>query len=339
MRTFCRHVTACLVFWCAVAASAGGYDWVRPAGITGEKPAWGHRNGIRVGLRHEFPHGLLTIYCPPVSGGEWTTFNYLAVEPVVGGVRGQSEMEASALDRRGGKRFWSARTPDFTPRPTVPASSGTVFDLGTTEVLCVFIMIEPFENGAIPYLRLTFRSDSPFEVQIETFAAPRSARMESCVVTATMGNFARLRRLRLREGFATSHDLWPGFTGTDFAQSKDFPLDGLYRDAAGGVIFAAGPDEPDPAAVRMEGHWWDFRGRPATQYWRVDPDAVVPGLLGRVNARATYWGSDYPIPGGVSFENMELQMPFRHGERYYYGIIPWSGPTGDAIRGTPVENP
>ncbi|MCX7718687.1 MAG: hypothetical protein N2111_09860 [Candidatus Sumerlaeaceae bacterium] len=303
-----------------ISSAAAGYDWIRPEGKPGEKPAWGHRNGIRIGLRPEFPYGLLTIYCPPVSGGEWVTYNYFSVEPVVKGRRGLSELEHSALDNRAGKRMWSARNPDLTPRPTLPASGGTVFDLGTTEVLSVFIMVEPFENGAIPYLRLTFRSDSPFEVQIEAFAAPRSAPMDACIVSATMGNFARLRRLHLRDRVVTSHDLWPDFSGTDFAPSKEFPLDDLARDAAGGVVFAASPDERDPAAVRMDGHWWDFRGRPAVQYWRVDPDAVVPDLIGRVNGRATYWASDYPIPGGVSFENFELQMPFRHGQRYYYGI-------------------
>ena len=39
-----------------------------------------------------------------------------------------------------------------------------------------------------------------------------------------------------------------------------------------------------------------------------------------VNARRTYWASDNPIPGGVSFENVELIAPFRSGQSWTFGV-------------------
>jgi hypothetical protein len=73
--------------------------------------------------------------------------------------------------------------------------------------------------------------------------------------------------------------------------------------------------EYDPAVVRG----WHFAGRPGTHYWRA---AKVPGLVARVNARRTYWASEAPIPGGPSFENFELEAPWREGQAFTFGVSP-----------------
>jgi hypothetical protein len=60
-------------------------------------------------------------------------------------------------------------------------------------------------------------------------------------------------------------------------------------------------------------------GQAATQFWRA-PDQR--DLVARVNARNTYWASHAAIPGGASFENFELEAPFRAGQEFVFGITP-----------------
>jgi hypothetical protein len=42
----------------------------------------------------------------------------------------------------------------------------------------------------------------------------------------------------------------------------------------------------------------------------------------RVNGRTTYWGGNAPIPGGVSYENFELEAPFTAGQEFWFGVTP-----------------
>ena len=48
----------------------------------------------------------------------------------------------------------------------------------------------------------------------------------------------------------------------------------------------------------------------------------VPGLVARVNGRTTYWGSRAPIPGGIAYENFELEAPFAEGQEFRFGVVP-----------------
>jgi len=41
-----------------------------------------------------------------------------------------------------------------------------------------------------------------------------------------------------------------------------------------------------------------------------------------VNGRTTYWGNSGKIPGGVSYENFELQAPFSVGQEFWFGVTP-----------------
>ena len=299
--------------------------WLRPA-VTDDGtpvPAWGHAEGLRVALwPAPGPRGLVRVYAPYLGNPQDHVINFIAVEPVVAGRRGFSELEVSGLDRTRGKRLWSAdeasgAAPGQTPSP----ARGRIEREGDVETLTVFVFVEPFENGARPYLRLTFRSDRPEEVGLAAYAQPESARMDACILTATMGNYARLRRLHLKDRVATAGALWPDFRGNGFAPHARFPLEQLFRMPDGSAIVAAAPDEPNPADADyalFTPAWWKYRGAVATQYWRApDPHS---NLAAQVNGRTTYWGWHTAIPGGVAFENFELVAPFVAGQTFHFGV-------------------
>ncbi len=39
-----------------------------------------------------------------------------------------------------------------------------------------------------------------------------------------------------------------------------------------------------------------------------------------VNARYVYWRSRRPIPGGISFENVEMRERFQPGQQVIFGV-------------------
>jgi hypothetical protein len=294
--------------------------WVRPAGTAPEEPLWGHRNGIRIGVPHQHgPWGILRIFYPSITGSENTIMNFLAVEPIVDGKRCLSELEPSELDNRPGKRMWSADEPDFTPRDPLAPARGVVERHGTTETLSFYVMVEPFINKARVHLQLTFRSDRPDEVQVKSFASPGSASMSRCIITATMGNYARLRQLWLKDRCAVSRQVWPDYKDVHFTPHASFKLDQLWRNPAGDMLAAATPDEKEPWLGDAPG-FWRYTGKLATQYWTVPSDQVTSSIVVKVNGRYTYWMSENPIPGGIAYENFELEMPFRDGEYYSFGV-------------------
>ncbi len=308
-----------MLLW-ALPAMCSGVEpqWVRPCDSETTAPRWGHRHGLQVGLPGRHPRGLLYLYLKPVVQSEHV-LNFIAIEPVVNGSRAYSELEPSQLDGQNGKRFWSVDEPTLQPSDPDSLACGTVQSHGTTESLRVYVVSEPFANGAHVYLRLTFRSDRPYELELETYAAPGSAPMSHCILTATMGNYARLRKLHLENQTVTSRELWPDYRNADFAPAKDFGLDQLPRTSSGAVRVWASPDEADPASSQAPGHW-NYSGVPALQYWSLAPEEVHAETRVRLNGRYTYWMSKTPIPGGISFENFELERPFRNGERVTYGV-------------------
>jgi hypothetical protein len=251
--------------------------------------------------------------------------NFIAVEPIVKGRtdRSFSELEPSSLARGTGKVMWSVDRPgDWTPTDPARPARGVIGKENGVKTLTVFIGVEKFQSGAAVFIRLTFRQDRPCEVQIATFTQPTSKPLSYCVVTATMGNYARLRRLHLTDGVVTARDLFADatFDALGFAPHRRFGLERLARRRDGAVIFAATSDERDPAAADQTtvALGWRYFGRAATQYWRCDQPH--PGLMALVNARRTYWASSNPIPGGVSFENVELIAPFQSGQTWIFGV-------------------
>jgi len=307
--------------------------WVRPAEASEERwerlPLWGHAEGLQVGLAHAGlgPRGLLRVYAPYLGNPAGRVINYIAVEPVLRGEkqRGFSELERSGLDGVAGKRFWSVADPaEREPRSALEPVRGEIVEIDGVECLRVWIQVEPFANGARVYVRLVFRADRPHEVALAAFAHEDSKPLGHCILTATMGNYARLRNLRLAANETVSSlELWPDHRGNGFTPHATFPLSRLKRNAEGHAVVSATPDETDPAAARYAPETrphWRYAGRVATQTWRCeDPD---PALQVFVNGRYVYWNSQSPIPGGVSFENFEMVSPFRQGQEFIFAVEP-----------------
>jgi hypothetical protein len=318
-----------MALWLAIAPRLHAADgkWVRGSWHDKPTPIWGHAEGLQIGHAPPGgPRGLLRVYAPYLDQPERHVLNFIAVEPIPRGSdqRGLSELELSTLDGVRGKRFWSANTPDdATPPESAAPAKGFVENKDGTEQLCVYIFVEPFDNGAHVYLKLTFWEDRPHEVGIAAFAHEDSVPLDYCIVTATMGNYARLRRLHLAERIAVAGELWPGYQGQGFADHAKFPLAELKRDAAGRAFVSAETDEADLAAATYtfgtNGHW-KYQGKQATQSWISEqPD---PRLEVWVNGRYVYWASLSLIPGGIAFENFEMVSPFRQGEEFIFSVEP-----------------
>lgn len=304
------------------AAQAG--NWIRPVHGPDAKPRWGVPEGMQLAIPPVgLPRGLLRIYTPYLDHPRDRLVNFIAVEPIPAGSagRGYSELEPSSLDPGvPGKRLWSASALGE-PEGASPAR-GVIDVVDGVERLTVWIVVEPFDNGADVAVRVRFRADRPHEVEVAGFASDRSVALDRLILTATMGNWARLRHLRLADRVVEPDDLWPGFARTDFTEHGRFPLADLVRDGAAAIVTAEG-DESDPWSVSYAdgtAPHWHFEGRRGVQGWRVDdPD---PHLEVLVNGRWAYWASASPIPGGVAYENIEISQPFRQGAAYRFSVEP-----------------
>jgi hypothetical protein len=302
--------------------------WLRPSATFPAVPRWGHADGLQVGLAPlPGPRGLLRIFAPYLGAPhDERLLNFVAIEPVPAGEteRGYSELEWSSLDAAHGKRFWSADSLESTlPGDPVAPVRGVVSTADGVEHLTVQVVSEDFDNEARTAVTVDFRADRPHEVSLTAVRLPGSVELEYCVLTATMGNYPRLRRVGLVDGVVTPAGLWPGFGGADFAEHAVFALDRLPRNAAGEVEVTAVPDEPHPESAVYApdvAEHWKYTGRRASQTWTTaDPD---PSLELLVNARACYWASTAPIPGGPAFENVELRERFRDGTAFRLSVEP-----------------
>ena len=299
--------------------------WLRPSGDASAEPRWGHPDGLQIGIPPiPGPRGLLRVFAPYLEHPPERLVNFIAVEPIpVGQIeRGYSELEPSTLDPgHNGKRLWSADDPAAAERGGIVATArGVVESAGDTEMLTVWIGVERFDNGADVQVRVRFFADRPHEVEVSGFANDSSAPLSHLILTATMGNWARLRRLHLADRIATPAGLWLGFSGTGFTPHGRFALAELRREGEAAIVSASG-DEEDPWLVEYSADTalhWHFLGRRAVQTWRVDDPH--PELEVRVNARWSYWASASPIPGGPAYENFEIVEPFRQGTTYRFSV-------------------
>lgn len=328
-----RPITILQAGWLAFSLSAAALtaevdcNWIRGNLHGNPLPIWGHSNGLRIGLSPlPGPRGLLRVYAPYLDHPERRVINFIAVEPIPKGSthRGLSELEFSTLDYLPGKRFWSANYPcTVAPENSVDAAKGIVVTKDGQEQLSVYIFVEPFANGAHVYLKLTFWANRPHEVGIATFAYDDSVSLDYCIVTATMGNYARLRKLHLASDVAAAGELWPDYHEGGFAAHAKFVLAELIRNSEGHAIAMAETDEVDLTAASYAAgtrDHWKYKGRLAMQGWRSEqPD---PRLEVWVNGRYTYWASRSPIPGGIAFENFEMVSPFRQGEQFIFSVEP-----------------
>lgn len=320
-----------LSFLAAIAlfsSDAGEVKWLR-AGLNTNAPLWGIEGGLQFALPPAGftpgsggPRGLIRIGYPTLTNRGYDLINFIAVEPVVAGQKGFSELEKSAHDQKQGKLFWVGDA--NLPQPgEVRLDPGELKKLAPdVEELAVSVFVEKFENGAQVRLQLSQRSDRPGELKITVHSETGSAPLESCIITATMGNKARARLLFLNDGPVSSLQLYPNYRDEHFAAHRIFPLDRLPRAKNGDVLVTIANDEENPAAIQPFGrpHFWDYRGSRVLQYWRKAAADLSPGLSCAVNARFIYWGSKQEIPGGISFENFELRESFHTGQSFIFGI-------------------
>lgn len=296
------------------ATGANAADWVR-GGPDGNQPWWGLRGGVQFAIppAARGPRGLIRLLYPTLSDRKHDLINFIAVEPIVKGNRGLSELERSQLDDTAGKRF-SVDTEGI---------KGTLVHVGRrAEKLQVLIHVEPFENGAHVRLLVEQRNDRPDEIAISIQAEADSAPMEYCILTATMGNRARARLLSLKDQTVSSLRLYPDYHGPDFAPHTIYPLPKLAVTKGGDLLAAITTDERSPADVHpFPGtQRWYYGGCPVTQFWKKAKGTWRDDLHVAVNARYTYWRTLQPIPGGIAFENFELRERFYPEQQFIFGI-------------------
>ena len=302
-------------------------EWVRP-GLNTNLPIWGIQGALLWGLPPatgrppDGPRGLIRLRYPTLPQGEYDLINFIAIEPVVQGRKGFSELERSQLDPRQGKRL-RVLEPAAEDANLTNLSPGEITRLPSgAETLTVRVGIERFENGAHLALTLAQCSDAPDELELTVHAEPDSAPLEYCILTATMGNKARARRLWLKDAVVSSLELYPDYREPDFAPHHTFGLNQILRTPAGDLIAAITTDEANPSSVNPypKVPHWRYAGFPVTQFWRKPADTWRDDLRVAVNARHTYWLSRHPIPGGISFENFELRERFHDNQRFIFGI-------------------
>lgn len=338
-------------------------EWICAA--NGHKLVWGVKGGIVFAV---WPRGLGTQGAGGPRGlfrigyerdGRMTLVNFIAVEPIVNGKRGFSELELSSVIKRGepavlrrGKFIWpyseypppNAKNPGNTAEDMQHLVVPGWFSHPSAEVeqLNVTFDVEKFNNGSHPWIIASVRSDAPQEVTFTIHAAPDSAPMESCILTATMGNYIRARHLWLRDHIVHSKRLWPdpataGVGPAGFTPPKSFEESSMCRLTNGSLVVMLTTDEDDPSKIVPKPAHWHYRGCKVTQYWRAYPHQEHP-LRIRVNGRFTYWMSRSPIPNGVAYENFELMQDYFYGQQFVFGITE-SPPTQFDLMGELPKTP
>ncbi|MES2375355.1 MAG: hypothetical protein V4553_02190 [Bacteroidota bacterium] len=328
------------------AQSISKVDWIRPETASGNK-TWGIHNGIVFSL---WPNGTETgskgtggprglIQVGYEYQGKVYLINYIAIEPVVDGRIEFSEISASAIDGKWGKLFWASDNETNNAYNPANQSRGVVShpdpNKPETEQLTVFVFTEQFLDKANPYLKISIRSDRPEEMGIEIYNKANSAKMDRCALTATMGNYSRLRLLHFANQVIDSRKLYSGYNGIDFIEKDAYPISKFLRLKDGSPIAIATSNEtfaelsswPTDSAYTAKKGW---RYRPnfkLTQYWRKDAGGYDPSTVVRVNGRVKYWAvaSKDPkqyvdLPGGPAFENFELRERYYPGQKFYYGL-------------------
>jgi hypothetical protein len=321
-------------------------EWIQPH-APGDPLIWGRKDGILFGLPSpgglRGPRGLIRVGVLSPTTGKPELLNFIAIEPVTLGAGSRSsrmafsELELSRLDLdEHGKRLWvdlssydKSNLPTGTlqtfPRernnPAAPATSNI-------ERLSVQIDVERFSaNDAHVHLIASIDSDHPDELKLSVFADNDSPPIEELALTATMGNFERLRRLWLHHCVVDSRELMGNYTGDAFDDPPNYPLRDMLRTGDGDAIVFATTNEDNPSSFpgTHSGHWHDPLPK-LTQYWRIAAHDIEPDLRVRVNGRRVYWASHDLVPGGIAYENFDVRQRYIPGQTFIFGITakpPW----------------
>lgn len=303
--------------------------WIRPQ-HPGDPLIWGRRDGVLFGLPSPGgmggPRGLIRVGIVSPETGKPALLNFIAIEPVILGPGSRfgrmafSELEESQLDPgQRGKRLWVGAGSIAGTLETLHAGHNTV------ERLSVPIDVERYSaNGAHVHLIASVDSDHPDELRLSVFQYPDSPPLEELTVTATMGNYERLRQLWLRGHNISSLALYSTYQGDAFVEHENYPSGEMLRTADGDAIVLATSNEASPASApsHAKPHWHYAFPMRLTQYWRVPAHDIQPDLRVRVNGRRVYWASHDPVPGGPAFENFEVRQRYKEGQTFIFGITP-----------------
>jgi hypothetical protein len=322
-------------------AYAAESQWILPS-KPGDPLLWGRRDGIVFGLPSDGglpgPRGLIRIGVISAKTGTPELLNFIAIEPVIAGrkKRGDrmafSELEPSNLDEGlHGKRLWVGVVDPASPSPGTFSLSAFVSPDGATRIekLTVRIEVERFTaNRAHVYLVASMESEHPEEVRMTVYGYEDSPAIEELTLTATMGNYERLRWLWLKNRVVDSRKLYRFYSGEDFAERGSYSSKDMLRTKDGDAVAfctsneAAPENNPD---FQAKDHWRYRLGR-LTQYWRVPEPDIERNLRVRVNGRRVYWNSHDLIAGGMAFENFEVREKYKPGQSFIFGAVakdPW----------------
>ncbi len=320
--------------------------WIRPQSST-DVPLWGIQNGITVSLwpaaaeptnSDGGPRGLLRVGYNYM--GTNFLINFIAIEPVVDDDMEFSEISPSATDGKWGKFMWAADSINNNHYTGNANTRGAITHPDAlhpwVEELSFYLFIEQFKNGAHPYIKVSIRSNAPGELCLQIFNEDNSTNMQRCALTATMGNYSRLRFLYLKNNVVIdSRKLFADYNDIDFIEKQPYSYNEMLRTKHGDYIAVAESDEdfaqladwPQQPVYLLKNSW---RYRPfykLTQYWRKPSQDADSSLTVRVNGRAKYWSggsnsaADYiNIPGGAAFENFELRDNYHAGEKFVFGL-------------------
>src|SRR5205814_2071268 len=109
------------------------------------------------------------------------------------------------------------------------------------------------------------------EVGLRVHASKDSAPMDSCVLSATMGNYARLRRLWLKGEVVDARKLWPEFQADKlgFAPWRAWGRERMFKRGKEVLVAATSDENEIPAYGPDVLPHWRYEGKPATQFWRT----------------------------------------------------------------------
>jgi hypothetical protein len=301
-----------------IVQAADPQKFVTPSSFATPRAVWGHRHGIRLGLEPTpGAAGLIRVYAPHLGLPDLRPINYISIEPTAVGEahRAQSELAKSQWHPgRQGLALFASDSID-----TAKPNGSLVDGIANTQEnsLSVFVHCEPFENGARIAIQIRFDANTPDRVQFTTYAARGSAPLSQCVLSATMGNYTLQREIVVNGATYRPDELWRHDTSLDalgFLPWRTWPLS-----AQGKLLtISARTDTRHPMdyapAVPPQ---WRYTGPKTEQTWQVENSSSV---LAAVNARTRFWSVEAPIPGGASFENVELRRPFVDGEKAWFSI-------------------
>jgi len=300
-----RCISSALVMSLLLAGAARGADWIDHPNM------WGVQGGIKFGIwpasveedpaDQGGPQGLIRIGFPTAPGGGYELINFVAIEPLVNGQLSQSEMQGVVL------------TADNPVHVTVD---------GGVDQMDVTVHAAPFANGAHVSVTCSVREDHPNELRFRIHKEGDSADMSMCNLTATMGNKCRVREAHLKGQTLSSLAMYGGLSGDAFGEDHEYGMDQMETLPNGDWIVRFNSDEANPGDTVPPLDAWYYRGPKITQYWIKPQTSPHNNLRFRVNARATYFGTNGTavIPNGVAFENLDMRDNFADGEDFVYGI-------------------